>query len=245
VPIRPRRERGNVDDYFDSPGFDSTAAPVATLPIQPPPWMVPSWQGRTPPRREGANGFAIASFVLSLLWLGGLGSVLAIIFGHVALDRRHDWRGAGHRRMALAGLILGYAGAAVTVVFIATGSLYIRTTDSSTNPFGSTAHTPKVAPTMTDVETIGTQVTVYYDDSTGALSLTASGNAWKLTDTSGKLVGHGTLASADESVVSDAVNGPATWCIAVGSHGDASKTWSVNAQGDVLNATCPPNLIYA
>ena len=62
---------------------------------------------------------------------GVLGSVLAIVFGHVALDRRHDWRGGGHRRMALAGLILGYAGAAVTVVFIATGSFYITTADKS------------------------------------------------------------------------------------------------------------------
>lgn len=236
-----------MDDYFDSPGFDSPAAPLATMPVPPPPqpWIVPTWQGRPPPRREGANGHAIASFVLSLLWLGGLGSVLAIIFGHVALDRRHDWRGGGHRRMALAGLILGYAGAAVTVVFIATGSLYITTADKSSAAVGSPAHTKHVAPTMTDVETIATQVTAYYDDSTGGLSLTASGRNWQLADATGKVVNHGTLASSDESVVSNAINGPATWCIAIGSQADRSKTWSVNAQGDVINATCPPDLIYA
>lgn len=66
-----------------------------------------------PPRpafaTESSEGFAVASLVLSVLWLAGLGSLLAVVFGH--LSRRRD-RHAGARPngLALAGLIIGYVG---------------------------------------------------------------------------------------------------------------------------------------
>lgn len=230
-----------MDDHTDS--AVQFAPPPANLP---PPWEVPTWQGYRPyqpPPRPGANGYAIASFVLSLLWLGGIGSVLAIVFGHIARDRRHDWRGDGHRRMALAGLILGYVGVGVAVVLIATGSFYTSSAGSSASPLGPAGHTAAAA--KTDVEAVATKVTVYYDESTGPLSLTSSGRDWKLTSRGGRVVGQGKLASAEESVISNAIDGASTWCIALGSHTDDSKTWSVNAEGDVINASCPPNLIYA
>ncbi|MET0276050.1 MAG: DUF4190 domain-containing protein, partial [Acidimicrobiia bacterium] len=48
-----------------------------------------------------------------------LGAVLAIVFGHIArrqIAQSNGWqRGAG---MALAGLVLGYAGAAVLIVAV-------------------------------------------------------------------------------------------------------------------------------
>jgi uncharacterized protein DUF4190/uncharacterized protein DUF1707 len=55
------------------------------------------------------NGFAVASLVLGILWLGWLGSVLAVAFGHVALRQigREPDKG---RNLAIAGLILGYVG---------------------------------------------------------------------------------------------------------------------------------------
>lgn len=60
------------------------------------------------------SGKAIASLVLSLLWFYGIGSVLAIIFGHIA---RSDIKNSnGHLTgsgIALAGLILGYLGSVV------------------------------------------------------------------------------------------------------------------------------------
>src|SRR4051794_32282227 len=37
--------------------------------------------------RPGPDGFAIASLVLGILWLYWLGSVLALVFGYVALSR--------------------------------------------------------------------------------------------------------------------------------------------------------------
>jgi type II secretory pathway pseudopilin PulG len=57
------------------------------------------------------NGLAIASLVLSIIWLAGLGSVLAVIFGIVA---RRQIRASGGRQggegLALAGALIGVVG---------------------------------------------------------------------------------------------------------------------------------------
>jgi hypothetical protein len=55
------------------------------------------------------NGLAIASLVLAILWLGGVGSVLGVIFGHVSRSqiKKRPQRGGG---IALAGLVIGYLG---------------------------------------------------------------------------------------------------------------------------------------
>ena len=62
----------------------------------------------------GSSGLAIASLISALVWVGGLGSVLGIVLGH--LSRRRDRRaGARPNAVALAGLIIGYFGVAMTV----------------------------------------------------------------------------------------------------------------------------------
>jgi len=55
------------------------------------------------------NGLAIASMVLGIVWLEGLGAILALIFGHVAKREIRDTgqRGGG---MATAGIVLGRVG---------------------------------------------------------------------------------------------------------------------------------------
>jgi len=47
--------------------------------------------------------------VLGILWLWWVGSILAVVFGHVALSQIRQ-RGQGGRGMAIAGLVLGYVG---------------------------------------------------------------------------------------------------------------------------------------
>jgi Domain of unknown function (DUF4190)/Domain of unknown function (DUF1707) len=73
-------------------------------------------------RRSGStNGLAITAFVVGLLWMWWLGSVLAIVFGHVAL-KQIGRTGQSGRGLAIAGLVLGYLGAAtlaVTLVLVA------------------------------------------------------------------------------------------------------------------------------
>jgi len=55
------------------------------------------------------NGFAIASLILALVWFWWVGSVLAVIFGHLALNQIG---GSGGRQrgkgLAVAGLVVGY-----------------------------------------------------------------------------------------------------------------------------------------
>src|SRR5580693_3611048 len=66
-----------------------------------------------PPRRAGMNGMAIASLVCSLLgWLCGIGPILGIIFGVLALNKIKE-TGQGGRGLAIAGIAIG----AVLIVF--------------------------------------------------------------------------------------------------------------------------------
>lgn len=70
--------------------------------------------------RPGNNGFAVASLVLSLLWLFGLGSLLAVIFGHIALGQIKKTGELG-QGFAIAGLVLGYIGLGIIVLGLALG----------------------------------------------------------------------------------------------------------------------------
>jgi hypothetical protein len=85
------------------------------------------------------NGLAIASFVLSLVTLCGVGSILGVIFGHVSLGqiKRQHQRGRG---LAIAGLVLGYLGIAGIAVLI----VAIATTSTTDDP-GVTADSPTAA----------------------------------------------------------------------------------------------------
>jgi hypothetical protein len=62
---------------------------------------------------------AIASMVLGIVWIYWIGSILAVVFGHIALRQiKRDPYSTG-RGMAIAGLVLGYVGVAVLVALIA------------------------------------------------------------------------------------------------------------------------------
>jgi hypothetical protein len=64
------------------------------------------------------NGFAIASLVLGFVWLFGLGSLLALIFGLVARKQIDDSNGQqSGKGMAIAGIVLGIVGL-VGILFV-------------------------------------------------------------------------------------------------------------------------------
>ncbi len=68
------------------------------------------------------NGFAIASMVLGIVWIYWIGSILAVIFGHLALKKIKESNGTqSGRGMAIAGLVLGYiaVGIVATIVVFA------------------------------------------------------------------------------------------------------------------------------
>jgi hypothetical protein len=70
----------------------------------------------TPPK---TNPMAIGSLVLSLLWLGGLGSVGAVVLGH--MSKREIASSQGRQsgaNLATAGLVIGYIGLALMAIYL-------------------------------------------------------------------------------------------------------------------------------
>lgn len=113
---------------YAAPPLPYGAPPTSPGPV-PPPYAgpVPYAPGHYPqgPAPWTTNGLAIASLVLSILWIFGIGTVLGIIFGHVSRGqiKKRPQRGAG---VALAGLIIGYVGLVATVVLYANISKIIH-----------------------------------------------------------------------------------------------------------------------
>src|SRR3954452_21576751 len=93
-------------------------------------WDGHAWGGYAPPQgtigqpmamnravQLSTSGYAIAALVLGILWMYGIGSVLAIIFG--VLGRKECDRGEKRGRgMATAGLVLGIIGVVGLVLVI-------------------------------------------------------------------------------------------------------------------------------
>jgi hypothetical protein len=96
-----------------------------------PPEQAPANQGPPPPAfsaytpygapvtQTSTNGLAIASMVLGILWIYWIGSILALVFGYFAKGQidRSGGRQTG-RGMAIAGIVLGWIGAAALVLII-------------------------------------------------------------------------------------------------------------------------------
>jgi hypothetical protein len=98
-------------------------SPYASSPGNWPPYGAPQpagspvhYGGQPGPAPWTNNGLAIAGLVVSILWLGGLGSLLGVIFGHISRGqiKRRPQRGAG---VAMASLIIGYIGLVGSIVF--------------------------------------------------------------------------------------------------------------------------------
>lgn len=92
--------------------------PESRLPSPPP-------AAPTAPVAQRTNGLAIASLVLGLVWVYWIGSILAIIFGHVALSQiKKSGSTQGGRGMAIAGLVLGYVSIVLSILFFVWLGIY-------------------------------------------------------------------------------------------------------------------------
>ncbi len=81
------------------------APPVPATPPPPPP------AAYAPPPPTRTNGMAIAALVLGIVWVYGVGSVLALVFGYSAKAEIDRSGGAQTGRgMAVAGIVLGWVG---------------------------------------------------------------------------------------------------------------------------------------
>ena len=100
---------------------------------QQPAYPTPFGQAYGAPQSGGADAKAITSLVLSIVWLLGLGSIAAVILGHLSRSQATK-QGRSPSGIALAGLIIGYLGIAGTIAVIALGVVFantVTTTDTS------------------------------------------------------------------------------------------------------------------
>ena len=87
-------------------GAAALTADVTPAPL-PQPAVGPTFVRSSAP----TNGLAIASLVVGILWMWWIGSILAVVFGHVALRQiARSPYGQSGRGLAIAGLVLGYGG---------------------------------------------------------------------------------------------------------------------------------------
>jgi hypothetical protein len=105
-----------------------------------PPGPPPGWgeEWRSPP--DGTNGCATASLVLGILWIGGVGSLLALVLGYVGKDQidRSAGKQSG-RGLAVSGIVLGWIGVVLLVLIL------ILVSVASVNPKEPTTTTPSVS----------------------------------------------------------------------------------------------------
>lgn len=73
---------------------------------------------RTPLRSEtgGTNPNAVASLVFGILWMFGLGAVLALVFGSLAKAQIAEDPSQGGDGLATAGMVLGMVGLTLNLV---------------------------------------------------------------------------------------------------------------------------------
>ena len=95
-----------------NPGYAGSGPPF------PPPGPQTGWVPGSPVQPANTtNGLAIASLVLGILWLFGLGSILALIFGFIARQQIRTRRQNGNG-LSIAGIVLGFVGVGLLILVI-------------------------------------------------------------------------------------------------------------------------------
>jgi hypothetical protein len=112
-------------------------------PAPPPSSQQPAGYGyQTSPK---TNGLAIASLVLGIaglvFYVCGVASILALVFGYMAkgqIDRAPETQGG--RGMAIAGIIMGWIGVAILVIFWVIIIIVAATGDNNDNSMSLIRH---------------------------------------------------------------------------------------------------------
>lgn len=119
--------------------------PAAPTPPPAPPSYGQQTTGYGTQTGPKTNGLAIASLVLGIAGLVfyacGVGSILALVFGYMArgqIDR--DPQNQGGRGMAIAGIIMGWIGIAILVIFWVVIIIIAATTDNNNNSMALFSH---------------------------------------------------------------------------------------------------------
>ncbi len=136
----------------------SARTPSAYPPSPYPPSMGAPQPTMARPMVQTTNGSAVASLVLSILGLFGIGSLLGIIFGYKA---RREIRGSGGYQsgdgLAIAGIVIGYVTLAIFVLFVVLWIAVFTTIHSSID----SASSQPVAHCQADTKTVEIAIDAY------------------------------------------------------------------------------------
>ena len=103
---------------------DLTRLTSDVTPPAPPPAPMHAAVYAPPPQSPTTNGLAIASMIAGIFWFAWLGSICAVVFGHIALGQINASNGRETGRgFAVAGLALGYIGLAWLLIFLAAATV--------------------------------------------------------------------------------------------------------------------------
>ena len=69
-------------------------------------------------QNDKMNGLAIASMVVGIVWIYWIGSILAVIFGHISLNQIKKNPGQKGKGFAIAGIALGWTGVGILLLVI-------------------------------------------------------------------------------------------------------------------------------
>jgi hypothetical protein len=163
-----------------------------------------------PPRNS--DGWGIASLILSIVWLGGLGSLLAVVFGHIGISRTRRERGSASG-LAVAGLVLGYLGIALVLLVLV----------FAVPAFQAARQQGSIAVLKSDLRTVGVSEETYYTDN-GAYTADIA-----------NLQPAPTLSSADSVEVIDANS--SSLCL-TGTSSKTSQQWYYTSSGGLSTTPC-------
>ncbi|MHB8378398.1 MAG: DUF4190 domain-containing protein [Acidimicrobiales bacterium] len=90
---------------------------MTDLPTTATPHLAAPSAHQTPRGRKKAGGMATASLVLSIVWMGGLGSIVAIAFGVICLKKTKGTDGVKNGAdSAIAGIVIGVVGLILAII---------------------------------------------------------------------------------------------------------------------------------
>ncbi|HEV7646796.1 MAG TPA: DUF4190 domain-containing protein [Actinophytocola sp.] len=101
--------------------FPPPAQPYPPQPYSQAPQPYAPQQPYPYPVTRPTSGLAVAALVLGIVWVWGIGSILAVIFGHIALSETKNGRKGG-QGLAVAGLVLGWIGVASMLIILITAA---------------------------------------------------------------------------------------------------------------------------
>jgi type II secretory pathway pseudopilin PulG len=177
---------------------------------------------------QKTNGLAIASLILGIVTLAGLGSLLAIVFGFIANSRidRSDGREKG-KGLAIAGIVLGFLGLAFALLVALAIPTFLGARMRAQDRVAQSA----MRNTITNAKAIFTDHEDYRDATQQQLAQAEPSLTYvaaSVDSTSPTTISSGALAPTTFMVVAKSVSGTCWYAREVddASSADAGLTWN-------------------